>query len=189
MVGLLLSYKAGAFNVSYGFERHNDYFGLAQLGGSAGATATNTSSKDVGHELVAAYAFTTGTKVSAIVERLTYDTDDTVVGQGEPLRAGRLVPAGAAALGRPSAVRSLRNGRRGQRHGGGRRPGHDERAGWHAVERGLHLQPGEDGGSVRVGLRDEQRAVRQLRAVPARGQSVAPGASTTGFGLGILYTF
>lgn len=76
----LLTYAQGPFKISYAYEHHSDYFGLAQLGGSAAGTATNPSSTDSAQELVASYAFSTGTKVSAIVEELTYGSNDSVVG-------------------------------------------------------------------------------------------------------------
>ena len=184
----LLSYKKGAFNISYGFERHNDYFGLAQLGGSAGATATNISSKDVGHELVAAYAFSTGTKVSAIVERLTYDTDDTAVGKANHYERdawyllvqqrwgvhqlfGAYGKAGAGSVtvvgGGPATTFGL----------GG--------AQWSAGYVYSLAKTADLYASV-YGMNNDRSASYAL--FPPVGK-LAPGASTTGFGLGILYTF
>jgi len=77
----MLTYENGPFGARLAYERHQDYFGLAQLGGSAAASATNTSSHDDGAELVAWYAFPTGTKVSAIYERLAYHTAEQAAGQ------------------------------------------------------------------------------------------------------------
>lgn len=185
----LLSYKLGAFNVSYGYERHSDYFGLAQLGGSAGATATNASSKDEGHELIAAYAFPTGTKVSAIVERLSYDTDDTAVGKvnhyerdawyllvqqrwGAHQVFGAYGKAGAGSAkvvgGGPATTNGL----------GG--------AQW-SVGYTYSLTKAADLYTSAYGMTNERSASYAL--FPPVGSGVAPGASTTGFGLGILYTF
>lgn len=185
----LVSYKLGAFNVSYGYERHSDYFGLAQLGGSAGATATNASSKDEGHELIAAYAFPTGTKVSAIVERLSYDTDDTVAGKvnhyerdawyllvqqrwGAHQVFGAYGKAGAGSAkvvgGGPATTNGL----------GG--------AQW-SVGYTYSLTKAADLYTSAYGMTNERSASYAL--FPPVGSGVAPGASTTGFGLGILYTF
>jgi hypothetical protein len=184
----LLNYKIGAFNISYGFEQHNDYFGLAQLGGSAGATTTNTGSKDVGHELVAAYAFSTGTKVSAIVERLSYDTDDTVVGKvnhyerdawyllvqqrwGVHQLFGSYGTASAGSVklvgGGPATTNGL--------------GGHQWSAGY-----SYSLSKTADLYASAYGMNNDRSASYAL--FPPVGK-IAPGASTTGFGLGILYTF
>ena len=185
----LLSYKAGAFNLSYGYERHSDYFGLAQLGGSAGATATNTSSKDEGHELVASYAFSTGTKVSAIVERLSYDTNDTAVGKvnhyerdawyllvqqrwgtHQLFGAYGTANAGSAKLvgGGPATTNGL----------GGKQ--------WSAGYV-YSLAKSADLYASIYGMNNDRSASYAL--FPPVGSGVAPGAATTGFGLGILYTF
>ena len=184
----LLSYKAGAFNLSYGFEQHNDYFGLAQLGGSAGATATNTGSKDVGHELVASYAFSTGTKVSAIVERLSYDTDDSVVGKVNHYErdawyllvqqrwgAHQLFGAyGKAAAGSATLV------------GGGPVTTNGLGGAQWSAGYTYSLTKTADLYTSVYGMTNERSASYAL--FPPVGK-VAPGASTTGFGLGILYTF
>jgi len=183
-----LSYRKGAFNVTYGFEEHNNYFGLAQMGGSAGATATNAGSRDVGHELVAAYAFSTGTKVSAIVERLTYDTDETVTGKVDHYQRdawyllvqqrwgmnqlfGSYGKAGAGSVtvlgGGPATTNGL----------GGTQ--------W-SVGYVRSLAKTVDLYASAYGMNNERSASYAL--FPPVGK-VAPGASTTGFGLGILYTF
>jgi hypothetical protein len=73
-----LSFDKGPFTLRYAFERHNDYFGMAQIGGSAAVTATNTSSKDIGHKIVAAYTLGS-TRVAGAVERLEYKTDDAAI--------------------------------------------------------------------------------------------------------------
>jgi hypothetical protein len=64
----------------YLYERHDDYFGLSQLGGSTGATTTNSSSTDQGHQVVVQLALATNTKISAQGERLSYHNDDSVAG-------------------------------------------------------------------------------------------------------------
>ncbi|MBK9797719.1 MAG: porin [Holophagaceae bacterium] len=186
---VLLSYKAGAFNISYGIERHSDYFGLAQLGGSAGATATNASSKDIGHELVAAYAFSTGTKVSAIVERLSYDTDDTVVGRVNHYerdawyllvqqRWGTHQLFGAYGTANAGSAKVVGGGPATTNGLGGKQ--------WSAGYV-YSLAKSADLYTSVYGMTNERSASYAL--FPPVGSGVAPGASTTGFGLGILYTF
>ncbi len=74
--GSLAYEMPGVFTVRYSYEQHDDYFGMAQVGGSPGASATNKSSKDMAHKLVAGLILP-NTKVYGVVERLIYDTDDT----------------------------------------------------------------------------------------------------------------
>src|SRR6187399_883015 len=76
----LVSFEHGPFAVHYGYEQHLDYFGTDWVGGSPGATFTNPGSKDDGHEVVAWYEFPTRTRLAVVFERLTYRTEDTVVG-------------------------------------------------------------------------------------------------------------
>ncbi|MGC3997034.1 MAG: porin [Anaeromyxobacter sp.] len=76
----LLSYVNGPLTLRYAYERHVDYFGLSQLGGSAGATLTNTGSTDQGHEVIAQVSLPTGTKLSAVGERLSYENDEQADG-------------------------------------------------------------------------------------------------------------
>jgi predicted porin len=79
----VLNYDFAPLSVHYAYEQHLDYFGVAQLGGMVlpGASLTNRHSNDDAHEIVAWYTFPTGTRLAAIVERLTYRTDETVSGQ------------------------------------------------------------------------------------------------------------
>ncbi len=76
----LASFELGAFSAHYAFEQHLDYFGTNWVGGSPGGSLTNRTSNDDAHELLAWYTFPTGTRLSAIAERLTYRTRDRLVG-------------------------------------------------------------------------------------------------------------
>jgi predicted porin len=76
----LVSYELDSLAIHYAYERHIDYFGMNWVGGSPGATFTNPSSNDDAHEVLAWYTFPTRTRLAAIVERLTYRTDETVAG-------------------------------------------------------------------------------------------------------------
>ncbi|HWJ07322.1 MAG TPA: porin [Steroidobacteraceae bacterium] len=82
LVSLALTYDRGGLSLRYGYELHNDYFGLSQLGGTKLDAATGlpplalTGSKDEGHELVAAYKWH-NTRLTAVYERLSYENDDT----------------------------------------------------------------------------------------------------------------
>lgn len=184
----LLSYKIGGFNISYGHEEHSDYFGLAQLGGSAGATATNASSKDTGNELIASYAFSTGTKVSVIAEKLTYDTDDTAVGKANHYERNAFY----VLLQQRWAAHQL-FGSYGKANAGsvtvvGGGPATADGLGgaqW-SVGYVYSLSKTADLFASAYGMNNDRSASYSL--FPPVGK-VAPGASSTGFGLGILYTF
>ena len=75
-----LSYTLGKFSATYAYEQHLDYFGTNWTGGSPGASLTNKTSNDDAHELVAWYTFPTGTRLAAVVDRLTYRNKDTIPG-------------------------------------------------------------------------------------------------------------
>ena len=82
----LVSYNRGSLSINYAYELHLDYFGMAWLGGSPGGMRDinqrdiNPHSRDDAHQIVAWYTLPTGTRLAAIVERLTYRTDDTTSG-------------------------------------------------------------------------------------------------------------
>ncbi|MBI3715247.1 MAG: porin [Betaproteobacteria bacterium] len=73
---LNMIYDIDGLSLRYGFERHSSYFGLAQIGGSAGATAANPSSTDTGHKVVAIYKIGK-TRISGAFERLDYKSSDS----------------------------------------------------------------------------------------------------------------
>lgn len=69
-------YDIGRLSVRYAYERHNDYFGLAQIGGTQ-VSSSNASSSDAGHQLVASYQFG-DMRMSGVLERLKYRSDEKV---------------------------------------------------------------------------------------------------------------
>jgi hypothetical protein len=72
--------EIGKLALHYAYEHHWDYFGMNWVGGSPGATLTTPESNDDAHEVLAWFTFPTQTRVAAIVERLTYRSEDEVVG-------------------------------------------------------------------------------------------------------------
>jgi predicted porin len=80
----LLSYDNGPLKLRYAIEVHRDYFGLSLIGGSAGGTATNPTSRDVGQQGVASYTLqfseAVTTRLVATFDYLFYENDDTVAG-------------------------------------------------------------------------------------------------------------
>jgi hypothetical protein len=184
----LVTWERGPVGVRYGHERHEDYFGLSQLGGSPGATRTNPSSTDQGHEVVAWYALPTGTKVSAIWERLVYETDDTAGGAVD--RYGR--NAWYALLQQRLGNHQIWGAYGRAYQGDARRVG-----GGSASTSGLGAQHWSLGYSYRIAKTADVFAswyeVRNDRSAsyspfPGFG-AVAPGADSRGVGVGLLYTF
>jgi predicted porin len=89
----LLSFGIGTFKANYAYERHIDYFGTNWVGGSPGGSLTNKSSTDDAHEFLAWYEFPTHTRIAAIAELLTYRTKDTVAGNVDGYQRGALYGA------------------------------------------------------------------------------------------------
>jgi predicted porin len=69
-------YDIGGLSVRYAYEQHDDYFGMTQLGGSAGGSVANSSSKDRGQKLVAIWRFGSS-RLAGIYERLEYKNSDS----------------------------------------------------------------------------------------------------------------
>jgi predicted porin len=72
-------YDVGTLSLRYAYEEHKDYFGMSQLGGSAAGTATNSSSKDRGHKLVALWRIG-NTRLTGLYEQLEYKNGDNLAG-------------------------------------------------------------------------------------------------------------
>ena len=76
---VMVQYDMGQLSLRYAYEQHNDYFGMSQIGGSAAGTATNTSSKDQGHKFVWLYRIGK-TRFTGLLEQLKYHNDDSLSG-------------------------------------------------------------------------------------------------------------
>jgi predicted porin len=72
-------YDVGQLSLRYAYEQHNDYFGMSQIGGSAAGTATNSSSKDRGQKFVVLYRIGK-TRLTGMYEQLEYKNDDSLAG-------------------------------------------------------------------------------------------------------------
>ncbi|BDU72694.1 porin [Mesoterricola silvestris] len=184
----LVTYQKGPFGISYAHERHNDYFGLAQMGGSAAATLTNTTSKDDGDELVAHYTFPTGTKLSVIAERLAYNTTDSVVGNVNSYERDAWYALVQQKLGAHQLWASLGSAGAGKTTRTGGAPASSDGLGgrqW-TVGYSYALAKCADLYASYYCMTNDRSASYAL--FPPAG-TVAPGADTKGFGMGLLYTF
>jgi predicted porin len=74
-----LRYQIGNLTLAYGYEQHDDFFGLSALNaaaGSAPASLTNTSSKDKAHKVTGMWTIG-GTRITGAFEQLEYTNGDS----------------------------------------------------------------------------------------------------------------
>ena len=72
-------YSIGSLTLAYGYEQHDDYFGLSALSagaGSAGGSLTNTGSKDKAHKVTGIYSIG-NTRITGAFEQLEYTNSDS----------------------------------------------------------------------------------------------------------------
>ncbi len=183
----VVSYAHGPLTLRYGYERHDDYFGLAQLGGSAGATLTNRSSHDDANEVVAWYTLPTNTKLSAIAERLAYHSHDTTAGAIDDYRRDALYLLVQQRVGPHQLWGSLGLAGAGTAQAVSGAPttnGLDGRQ-W-SVGYSYALSKNADLFGAYYEMNNGRSA--SYAVFPSPG-TIAPGATTRGFGVGLLYTF
>lgn len=188
LASALVTCELGPAGVRYAYERHWDYFGLSQLGGSPGATPTNRSSRDQGHEGVAWVALPTGTRITAVLERLLYDADDHAPGAVDHYARTAWYALLQQRLGDHQLWGAYGQALRGSAsfvEGGA------------ASTRGLGAQQWSVGYSYAL-ARSADLFLAYYQVINERSASyalfpgpgtIAPGADTRGFGVGVLYTF
>ncbi len=184
----VVSYVRGPLTVRYAYERHQDYFGLSQLGGSAAATTANDSSTDQGHLVVVQAALPTGTRLSGMAERLSYENADDTPGVVNAYARYAFYALAQQRFGSHQLWASYGLALRGtcEVAGGGA-----------CTTRGLGASQLGAGYSYAIGKSfDLYAAYYQLAndrsasyAVVGGPGAVAPGGTTRGLGLGFLYTF
>src|SRR5258708_13885281 len=77
--GVALQYDVGGLSVRYGWERHEDYFAMSQLGGSAAGTLANPTSRANANKLVAIWRIG-NTRLALAAEELRYKDSDSTAG-------------------------------------------------------------------------------------------------------------
>lgn len=183
----VISYVKGPLTLRYAYERHQDYFGLSQLGGSAGATAANDSSTDQGHLVVAQVSLPTGTRLSGMAERLSYENADGTPGVVSSYERYAFFALAQQRFGDHQVWAS---------YGLASRGSCDAAGGGACTTEGLGASQFGVGYSRAFGKSfDLYGAYYQLvndRAATygvVGGPAVAPGGDTRGLGIGLLYTF
>ena len=79
VMGGSIQWDRGQLSLRYAYDRHRDYFGMSQIGGSAAGTLTNTGSKDEGHKFVILWLIG-NTRITGTYEQLKYHNDDSTAG-------------------------------------------------------------------------------------------------------------
>lgn len=184
----MIGYTRGPVTVRYAYERHQDYFGLSQLGGSAAVTTANDASTDQGHVLVAQVSLPFGTKLSGIAERLSYRNADDTAGVVREYTRFAWYGLAQQRLGDHQLFASfgLADAGKCKLAGGGS-----------CRTKGLGATQLGAGYSYGIGKSfDAYAAYYQLINDRSAGYgvvggpgTVAPGGDTRGFGVGFLYTF
>lgn len=184
----MLSFVRGPIEVRYSYEMHHDYFGLSQLGGSAAATLTNTSSLDQGHEVIVVLSAPTGTKASLIFERLSYRNSDTTESAIDTYTRYAGLGLLQQRFGRHQVWASLGLAADGSctRVGGGATTTNGLGAKQWAI--GYSFSPSPSADLFAAYYETDNGRSASYGPFPPAG-TVAPGAAVRGFGVGVLYTF
>ena len=183
----------GQLSLRYAYEEHKDYFGLSQIGGSPAATLTNQHSKDTGHKFVVLWRIA-NTRLTGMVERLKYNNDETSNGQVNEYKrdAWYVVIEQFFAGGKTSVFGSY--GR--ANDGNCTRIGSTSTA---CITAGLGAKYMTLGWIYRFSKRtelvvayykmDNKYAGQYSPGPMVNGASIAPGADTTGAGVGLFHSF
>lgn len=190
VVSALLSYKLGDLTLHYGYEQHKDYFGLSQLSASATLPSlTNAGSKDEGHEFLAFYTLkATGTRFTAMVERLRYTNDETVVGKLSEYERTAWSASVQQVFGPHKVWVTLASANEGTAKLIGPSPATTDRLGAKQLSLGYSLALAKNADLFCSYYQIDNQAAATYGAFPVLS-GINPGADTKGFGIGILYTF
>lgn len=190
LVSALLTYRIGELSLNYGYEQHKDYFGLSQL--TAAATApglTNAGSRDEGHELIALYNLkATKTRFTAMVERLRYTNDETVVGKVSEYQRTAWSASVQQLLGAHKLWVTYASADAGSAKLAGGAPATADRLGARQLSLGYSFALAKNAEIFGSYYRIDNQAAATYGAFPVL-PGINPGADTAGFGVGILYTF
>lgn len=185
---VLLTWEQGPFGIRYAHERHTDYFGLTQLGGSAAGTLTNRHSHDDGDEVVAWYAAPTGTKLSVIGERLSYESDDQAANAVDRYRRYAVYALLQQRFGPHQIWGAYGQAGQGDVRLVGGAPGTTRGLGASQWSLGYSYALAKGAELYAAYYRVANDRSASYAVFPAPG-TVAPGGTTQGFGVGIIYSF
>jgi predicted porin len=188
-----LGYDRGQLRLRYAFELHHDYFGLSQQGGSPGATATNRSSDDLGHKLVASYTHAQpgfDTRVVGVFEYLRYKSDDSMPGAvDEHDRAAYYGLIDQTLVGKEHVWAAFGHAFDGGCSVVGGAPCATRGLGANEVVLGYIHRFSKSTDVFAAAYLITNKASASYSTFPPLGGPAAPGADVQGFGVGMLYQF
>ena len=183
-------YDIGTLSIRGAYEQHKDFFGMSQLGGSAGGTAANPNSKDTAARMTVLYKIAS-TRIAGTVEQLKYHNDDATAGAINEYKrdAWYVLLEQQFTGGSQSIWGSYGQAADGScsRVGGASCSTHDLGANWAAV--GYIYRFSKRTEVLATYYKLTNKSSGTYSPMPAVGATVAPGADTTGAGVGIIHYF
>ena len=184
----------GGFSIRYAHEQHNDYFGMTQLGGAAAGTATNPSSRDRANKLVAIWR-AGGTRVAAAFEQLEYRNEQvsgavTATDVNKYKRKAFYV-IGEQAFGRNVFFASFSHADEGDcsRVGGGACSTANLAADYYTLGYIYRISNRTELFLTYYRIKTDSSSQYTVQPVIGTAAAIAPGADTTGAGLGMIHYF
>jgi hypothetical protein len=188
VLSALASYDVGPLSIRYAYQTHLDYFGLSWLGGSPGVTLTNPSSRDDGHEIVAWLKLVTGTRLAVIAERLKYRTDELTPGLVNSYQRDAILGAVQQRIGEHTLWGSLGYAAAGQCTMAGGAPCSTNGLDGRQWSLGYTFSPSKTV-DIYAAYYELANGRSGTHAVFPPVVPIAPGSTTRGAGVGILYVF
>jgi len=188
VLSALASYDIGPLSVRYAYQMHLDYFGLSWLGGSPGVTLTNASSRDDGHEIVAWVKLATGTRLAVIAERLKYRTDELTPGLVNSYQRDAILGAVQQRIGEHTLWGSFGYAAAGQCTMAGGAPCSTSGLEGRQWSLGYTFSPAKTV-DIYASVYELANGRSGTHALFPPVVPIAPGSTTRGAGVGILYIF
>ena len=187
-----LMYDVGGLSLRYAYEQHDDYFGLSALGtvapSSAAGSLTNPSSKDRAHKLVVLWRIGE-TRITGAVEELTYRNDDSVVDSMHEYKRRAFYVLGEQRFGNSSIWVSYGRAEDGSCSRVGSLACSTKDMGADYMTLGYIYRFSKRTELFFAYYRLNNKNSGTYSPQPIVGASIAPGADTTGAGVGILHVF
>ena len=178
----------GPLSLRYGYERHNDYFGMSWLGGSA-MSLTNASAHDIGQEISAVVKLG-NTRIGALIERLDYNNDDQAIGAVKSYQRDAAHVTVQQQFGKQKVWAAFGVGDNGKCEltGGGPCSTNDLGVKTWSAGYMFSFTPKTDFYYAMYGIDNEAQG--SYSVFPGVGNvPLAPGSQTRGFGAGMLFMF
>ncbi|APV50778.1 hypothetical protein BWI17_14440 [Betaproteobacteria bacterium GR16-43] len=183
-----LQYDVGGLSLRYAYEQHEDYFGMSQLGGGAGATLLNPSSKDQGNKLVAIWRIGSF-RLAGILEELKYHNDDSTAGNVNDYKRKAYYALGEYYFGKASVWAAYGKAEDGtcSRVGGASCSTVDLGADY--ISAGLVYNFSKRTQVIATYYKVDNKKSGTYTVQPPVGGPIAAGADTMAFGVGIAHFF